>query len=38
MSLKNDVTQWIKIDKQIEQYNNSIKTLKKIKILLKIKY
>jgi len=29
MSLKNDVTNWIKLDKQIEQYNNAIKTLKK---------
>ena len=29
MSLKNDVTNWIKIDKQIEQYNNVIKALKK---------
>ena len=31
MSLKNDVTQWIKLDKQLEQYNNAIKTLKKNK-------
>lgn len=31
MSLKNDVTQWIKLDKQLEQYNNTIKTLKKNK-------
>lgn len=31
MALKNDVTQWIKIDKQLENYNNIIKTLKKNK-------
>jgi hypothetical protein len=32
MSLKNDVTNWIKLDKQIEQYKNVIKTLKQNRI------